>query len=96
MALKPSSHVTFDKHYAGCRNFAVYQIMAAPTRVARSDDVRRINSLEKDDHMMTKQRFVSLACAGGFAGIFPNAIRTAATQTFRTCWWASVPEARST
>jgi tripartite-type tricarboxylate transporter receptor subunit TctC len=40
----------------------------------------RMNSQE-DNHMITKRRFVSLACAGGFAAIFPNAIRTAAAET---------------
>lgn len=31
--------------------------------------------------MITKRRFVSLACAGGFAAIVPNAIRTATAET---------------
>jgi tripartite-type tricarboxylate transporter receptor subunit TctC len=56
--------------------FSIYQIMPAPTRVARSDD--KAGPLLEDDHMITKRRFVSLACAGGVAAIFP--IRNAATE----------------
>jgi tripartite-type tricarboxylate transporter receptor subunit TctC len=41
----------------------------------------RTNSLEKDDHMITKRRFVSMACAGGLAAIVPDAIRMASAQT---------------
>jgi tripartite-type tricarboxylate transporter receptor subunit TctC len=41
----------------------------------------RMNSQE-DNHMITKRRFLaSLACAGGFAAIFPDAVRTAAAET---------------
>jgi tripartite-type tricarboxylate transporter receptor subunit TctC len=35
----------------------------------------------ENNHMITKRRFVSLACTGGFAAIFPDAIRTAAAET---------------
>jgi tripartite-type tricarboxylate transporter receptor subunit TctC len=57
--------------------FSIYQIMPAPTRVPRSDD--KAGPLVEDDHMITKRRFVSLACAGGVAAIFP--IRNAAAET---------------
>jgi hypothetical protein len=59
--------------------FSIYQIMPAPTRVARSDD--DAGPLVEDDHMITKRRFVSLARAGGFAAIFPNAICNAVAET---------------
>jgi tripartite-type tricarboxylate transporter receptor subunit TctC len=40
-----------------------------------------MNALEEDDPMITKRRFVSLACTAGLAAIFPDAIRTAAAET---------------
>ena len=80
----------------GIPQFSVYQIMAGPTRVARFDDSAGPETLHEDDHMITKRRFVSLACTGSLAAIFPDAIPTAGAQTFRACWWASVPAARST
>lgn len=36
---------------------------------------------KEDDHMITKRRFVSLACAGGLAAIFLDAMRMASAQT---------------
>jgi len=39
------------------------------------------NSLARDDHMITKRRFVSMACAGGLTAIVPDAIRVASAQT---------------
>jgi tripartite-type tricarboxylate transporter receptor subunit TctC len=35
----------------------------------------------KDNHMITKRRFVSLACAGGLAALFPDVMRTAGADT---------------
>src|ERR1700754_1984437 len=62
--------------------FSVYQIMARPTRLAEFDDYPpgRENRYE-DHHKITKRRFVSLACSGALATIFPSAMRRAAAQT---------------
>jgi tripartite-type tricarboxylate transporter receptor subunit TctC len=36
---------------------------------------------QEDDHMITKRRFVSLACAGGLAASLPDAMRAVGAQT---------------
>jgi hypothetical protein len=46
--------------------------------------------------MITKRRFVSLACAGGLGAFLPDAMRGAAAQTVSRMLVASAPEARST
>jgi tripartite-type tricarboxylate transporter receptor subunit TctC len=39
------------------------------------------NNSQEDDHMITKRRFVSSACAGGLAAILPDSMRRASAQT---------------
>src|SRR6266576_3780688 len=72
-------HRSLNLGVTGMSLFSVYQIMAGPARLALFGPSRRTRM--RMIPLITKRRFVSLACTGGLAAILPDTHRTALAET---------------